>query len=917
MRFAFVLALAATGLALAAAPLKLAENGKTDYKIVVPASSSAVDKFAAKELQFFLKKITSADFPVVSEGKSPAIFIGGSEGKSLPDQENVIETRGKDLHLYGGGLHGALWATYELIENELGCIFFNAHGDLFVPEQKTLVLPEMKKRRRYAFASRSVMNWFYVDKATMTLALYRNRQNLLLHGITQPRYPGKEPGIVCRAETFVGEHSFSMLLPSGLAAQKGWTSHNAALPFLKDKQYFKEHPEYFSMDGTGKRVPNWHLCLSNPELRKELTKNALLFYAAEKKRTGVDGVIQISANDIAYRLCFCKPCIALEEKYGTRGGPLFDFITELARNNPQIKFRTTAYQRSLTQTPPGIKVDWPKNLQLIFAPINGDFARSFADNKKDPTDFDNFVDWTKITRDILVWYYPNPYNRDREKFFIEPPTFILDRVAADIRLMAEKGIEGTYFEHDSGGIRYGTNFSELQTYVMLKLFQDPSLDPGKLAEKYIRAFYGPAAEHVLKYHDSLASAMREFVEKGGRWNYRSMDSDFLDKDHLMAWDKMLDDAEKAAQGVYGFRVRLLRLGLDSTIVTKLGDAAERRIGRMRATLDELKNMRKVNVDRKGFEAWSKTMLSRGKVLPLPSELAALKGAVVMETPEKGKTIVFHEGANLNRAFREEAAPGKSFAMGLFDKQAKKYLARRSFAPGEIRGKAFNWYLLSKTPLAITRGTVLNGGSWWLNFNVGNKCIQLDDSSTLKQKWYFFVSLKADKDALFCDRILIVPAESCKAELLRDLVSEPLPPQFDGVSGVVPVKITFGIKNAVADPRSADGKAFPEAWDGKANFRIGLYERVEKKYVFSRFLKAEEVPADGAYHLVLLSKKPLPFTTGATVIGGRWTLLFRAGDHAVPGQSYHVFLSLLRENGRLLCDKVFLVPAEKTPETLLK
>ena len=144
MRFAFVLVLAATGLALAAAPLKLAENGKTGYKIVVPDSSSAVDKFAAKELQFFLKKITSADFPVVTEGSSPAIYIAGAEGKALPDQENVIETRGKDLHLYGGGLHGALWAVYELLENELGCIFFNAHGDLSCRSRRPSSCPKRK-----------------------------------------------------------------------------------------------------------------------------------------------------------------------------------------------------------------------------------------------------------------------------------------------------------------------------------------------------------------------------------------------------------------------------------------------------------------------------------------------------------------------------------------------------------------------------------------------------------------------------------------------------------------------------------------------------------------------------------------------------------------------------------------------------
>ena len=39
-----------------AAPLKLAENGKTAYSIIVPANASGVDKFAARELAFFLKE---------------------------------------------------------------------------------------------------------------------------------------------------------------------------------------------------------------------------------------------------------------------------------------------------------------------------------------------------------------------------------------------------------------------------------------------------------------------------------------------------------------------------------------------------------------------------------------------------------------------------------------------------------------------------------------------------------------------------------------------------------------------------------------------------------------------------------------------------------------------------------------------
>ena len=104
MRKIFISTLICAAALLSAAPLRLAENGKTTYKIVVPSDATAVDKFAAKELQYFLKQITSADFKIVNTAKSPAIFIGDAKGKTLADQVNVIETRGKDLYLYGGGL---------------------------------------------------------------------------------------------------------------------------------------------------------------------------------------------------------------------------------------------------------------------------------------------------------------------------------------------------------------------------------------------------------------------------------------------------------------------------------------------------------------------------------------------------------------------------------------------------------------------------------------------------------------------------------------------------------------------------------------------------------------------------------------------------------------------------------------------
>ena len=70
---------------LSAAPLKLAENGKTDYTIVVPANASEVNKYAANELAFFLKEITGVQFPVAATAKGPAIYVGAAKTKLADD----------------------------------------------------------------------------------------------------------------------------------------------------------------------------------------------------------------------------------------------------------------------------------------------------------------------------------------------------------------------------------------------------------------------------------------------------------------------------------------------------------------------------------------------------------------------------------------------------------------------------------------------------------------------------------------------------------------------------------------------------------------------------------------------------------------------------------------------------------------
>ena len=701
---------------LCGAPLKLAENGKTNYSIVLQKNASNTDKLAAKELAFFLKKITGADFAISNDKKSPAIFIGHAKGAKLADEVNVVETSGNDLLLYGGGVHGNLWAVYEFLENHLGCVFFNAFGDFHAPAKSVLTLDEVKKETKYAFPIRGLMNYFYKDKNLASESLYRNRQNVLLHSFNHPRYPGREPGIVCKFETYVGSHSLFQFIPPGVKEVK--TGHNAgtgilsALPELRDKRYFVTNPDFFSMDKNGKRVPNRQLCFSNPELRRELEKNIRMYYDLQFKRTkGLKGHIEISCNDIAYQLCFCPGCTAQEKEYGTPGAVLLLALSDIASRNKDITFRTLAYQRSQTQHPPKKKINIPDNLIIIFAPINGDYANPLDKGKINAVDLQDFNNWSKITKNILYWYYPCPYNRNREVFFTEPPNALASRFARDWQIMRQNGILGPYIEHDASGILQFTNFSELQSWLMLKLAQNPDADVKNLVRTFISAYYGSAAPAVQKYFDLLEVELNKFTAKGGSWHYRAIDAEYLTKNNLLAWEKLLDEAEKNAQGEYAFRVRLLRTGLDCTIVSKIGDDGNKRLNRIRKTLQELQQKRPVNVDWKRFDNWSKNILDRDKELPLPAELANVKGVIVLNVPERGVTVKAHKGANLGRVFLEKRT-GKPFRIGLYDKVSKKYPAGRVFNANSIKTGNFDIYLVNRKAVNLTPSTICYGGSWY-------------------------------------------------------------------------------------------------------------------------------------------------------------------------------------------------------------
>ena len=76
--------------------------------------------------------------------------------------------------------------------------------------------------------------------------------------------------------------------------------------------YFKDHPEYYSVY-KGSRSDKAQLCLSNSDMRRELTRNLLDVIAKNPGYWCYD----VSQNDNSWP-CECRSCLRLVRKYGAR-----------------------------------------------------------------------------------------------------------------------------------------------------------------------------------------------------------------------------------------------------------------------------------------------------------------------------------------------------------------------------------------------------------------------------------------------------------------------------------------------------------------------------------------------------------------------------------------------------------------------
>ena len=487
--------------------------------LVVGDTPGKLEKRAESELQLFWQKIYGRKLQKISESQSrgkSVIYLGRTDFakkhkvdfSKLDEEEWFLETVGDDLIIAGGRPAGTLYGVYEVLER-LGVEFLSFDETLIPAPGKNF--PVFKEKRKPAFVGRVIYDGLvgilqrskYKTSQWATPEVINNYNLWLLrrriNGATEkniwPLYVGRIYNLSCWPQWHTMSHYVH--------------------PDLFDK-----HPEYFAMDAQGKRhkprtfTMTGDICMSHPEVRKIALDSLRKMIKKDRSKNSKDEwavVYDVTRLDNTPHFCQCKNCRAIADFDGSDTGLYVDFANFLAKNiakeYPDVIIRIQAHDDHGRKLPN--KFIPEKNILFRLCDnfsLNDPFRP--IEKVNDPKVIKYFKEWTRFgTSHVkMCWDYWNlggPY--------FKPPRVesVFDAIKPDMKFYLKHGINALFIEASIDAYK-PQNFMMLNYFVAGKLFVNPDRDTEKLAQTFIRHYYGKEAYPVLYKYFKL---IREGVAK--------------------------------------------------------------------------------------------------------------------------------------------------------------------------------------------------------------------------------------------------------------------------------------------------------------------------------------------------------------------------------------------------------------------
>ncbi|TMV50865.1 DUF4838 domain-containing protein [Paenibacillus mesophilus] len=506
----------------------LVSEGNPSATVVTTVYASALEKKAATEVVNYIKSISGAELPIVTnvgEATGTKIYIGGA----APNIDlNAIRQGGEDpasfrliaaadsIRLYGLSDQGTLFAAFELLE-QIGVRWF-------MPGDIGTVIP---------------------SKNTIALSM----QDTIQH-----------PGFSARAMQATEAYQKPPGLPNGVNLNEGkpWVEHMR----LNQKFYgthgipctitSKARPDLFLPNENGTPTnqfdvtkPDVLACVVQSSIQK-LQKDPNLKVLSMGPNDGLVKVLQPNPDWDGNDLDATHDTLSLTDRYVKFINLVLEQLEQAGYPDVSIAF----YAYDTYYQPP---VRWTPHSRLI--PIIASITVDRYHAIDNPLSWErghlkDMIDgWRNLGVQPQIYQYL--YN------LADPglPFSVVDQVYSEFKYYKQNGITGIRAENLPAWAYHGPGL-----YLAAKMMWNPDLDVEALLDDYYRKFYGPAAESMREHFETLEHAFANadyFV--GNIYDFPHILTDKVRQELEKTLGKAEKEANKSNDPVYGKRVAMVRL----------------------------------------------------------------------------------------------------------------------------------------------------------------------------------------------------------------------------------------------------------------------------------------------------------------------------------------------------------------------
>ena len=530
-------------------------------------------KLAADELQTHVKLATGLTLPItnapvhpmIALGNNPAAVEAGLQTDQLPYETIRIVTKSGNLYLlgrdlpndgitsHGGRSLGTLYATYEFIERVLGVRWLmpGEHGAYIPSLGENFELGNLDRTYTPPFCYREFSGW---------------RRNVPAHqkwfGRGHVAY-GLTAGF-SRCIDF--NHAWYVLYPGPKTA---WAA------VLKDmEKTFADNPEFFEMASNGKRirpVGQFSLCLSNPEIAKDVADRVLALAAWKRKQNPELQSIQQSLcpND-SQPSCACANCVRAQIALSP------ETLGQLARTPPKTSWTPLVldYYRAVAErvkaadaavelgaaiydryefAPPQKPAMLPDNFCAAMCPLYTGYGPVRLYEPVNQAWCKWFDSWEGVFHHQF-YYGVDFWMRQFAGAPLPPFPGIMKQTFDRMR---KAGYLGGFFYYNDG-----LGQSAPYNWMTMQMLWNPSADPDELFGEFCAKAYGQGGGDIKKLYQLAEENWRKFfARREGVFGY-NLSPEVLEEVYARDWDKYqaLFLAAESKAATPGEKWRLAMLG---------------------------------------------------------------------------------------------------------------------------------------------------------------------------------------------------------------------------------------------------------------------------------------------------------------------------------------------------------------------